>query len=304
VKPSKEVPAPQPQLEAQLQAALALAPSPARVSTLEELAIKASRAGAVAVVKKCLAATPDPKKNALAARCAKRLARAGQAEGAAEVANSISNNPGLRDQTLRQMAQGKVEEPDVLCWAVQNNRIEMVTELLEEGTPVDARDTRGNFPLVYAVDSSNEPMVRLLLGHNPNVNGKYGNDTTYLGWAVEKGHPGIVEALLAKGADPNAPFNWFPLHPTKLPLVLASQKGNLAVVKALLAANGIDVNARDGAGDTALIGAAQADHPAVVEALLARKADPRITDNKGKTALDIARDSKNQSLVERLEGKQ
>jgi ankyrin repeat protein len=70
-------------------------------------------------------------------------------------------------------------------------------------------------------------------------------------------------------------------------LIEASAAGNLARVKAFLAANDI-VNARDAKGGTALIRASENGHLDVVQALLASKADVNAKNNVGYTALMIA----------------
>ena len=67
----------------------------------------------------------------------------------------------------------------------------------------------------------------------------------------------------------------------------ASRQGNLEAVK-LLIDKGVDVNARNRSGSSALIVAAYTNRPGVVKALLETGADTDIKNRKGLTALQAA----------------
>ena len=67
----------------------------------------------------------------------------------------------------------------------------------------------------------------------------------------------------------------------------AAQAGDIEVLKAALAA-GVDVDARDGQGWTALMHAVNRGHPLLVESLLMAKAEPDVRAPDGATALFIA----------------
>jgi ankyrin repeat protein len=71
-------------------------------------------------------------------------------------------------------------------------------------------------------------------------------------------------------------------------LLRAAREGNADTVKALLSAQGTDVNATDERGSTALIEAARYGHDHVVRALLAAGANTKARDREGKTALMLA----------------
>jgi ankyrin repeat protein len=73
----------------------------------------------------------------------------------------------------------------------------------------------------------------------------------------------------------------------KTPLIEAAEKGQLAVVKALLGW-GVEVNRAVSVNGTALAVAAGNGHKAVVEALLDAKADPNVVSESGGTALGAA----------------
>lgn len=112
---------------------------------------------------------------------------------------------------------------------------------------------------------------------------KYG--LTSLHWASDRGHAEAIEALLASGADVNAVegrlFRRRPLH-------FAALSGSEAAVRALLAADGVDVDAVDYRGSTALHGAAHAGASGVIRALLAAGADASRTRSDKETALHVA----------------
>ena len=71
-------------------------------------------------------------------------------------------------------------------------------------------------------------------------------------------------------------------------LLRAARDGKVDTVKELLTTPGIDVNATDERGDTALIEAARFGHDHVARALLAAGANPKARDKDGKTPLMIA----------------
>lgn len=82
------------------------------------------------------------------------------------------------------------------------------------------------------------------------------------------------------------------------PLLLAASEGRLDAVRYLLD-QGADVNARDERGRSALTEAAFYDNIAVVKELILRGADLNAVSDEG-TALDIAIDTKHDSVVELL----
>ena len=97
---------------------------------------------------------------------------------------------------------------------------------------------------------------------------------------LRKGHAGVVELLLARGADPNKART----DTGGTPCYVAAQKGHAGVVELLLA-RGADPNkARTDDGATPCFIAALNGHAGVVELLLARGADPnKATTDDGAT---------------------
>jgi ankyrin repeat protein len=158
-------------------------------------------------------------------------------------------------------------------------------------------------------------LIRSLLAHGANVNAQLkkiqpyrtkldrgddtmlGAGTTPMLRAAKAGDAEAIQALLAKGADPKLP--------TKsgiTPLMAAAGLGTkeedttarkkteaeaIASMKLCLDA-GVDVNAGDNQGDTALHGAAQKGWDQVVQFLVDHGAKLDVKDKKGHTPLDAA----------------
>ena len=83
-------------------------------------------------------------------------------------------------------------------------------------------------------------------------------------------------------------------------LLRAAREGNADTVKALLSAQGTDVNATDERGSTALIEAARYGHDDVVRALITAGANVKARDGDGKTALMLAVAGGHDSVVREL----
>ena len=111
--------------------------------------------------------------------------------------------------------------------------------------------------------------------------------------AAKAGNVAKVKELLGKNANPNCKVGGV------TPLVWASYKGQLGIVKLLLA-KGADINAQDKDGDTPLIAAVFANQPGIVEYLFAKGANKEIKNKKGKTALMVAKEKKRNKIIKIL----
>ena len=124
--------------------------------------------------------------------------------------------------------------------------------------------------------------VEQLLAGGADVNA----DNGLLGFTalmLAAGHPAIVRALIAHGADINARDMF-----GKTALMHAAAGGHTDSADLLLSA-GTDVNARSGIGATALIEAAMNGHVGAIDLLLSKGADVGVEDTKdGLTALMAA----------------
>lgn len=120
---------------------------------------------------------------------------------------------------------------------------------------------------------------------------------TALHLAAYFGHAEIVRRLLRAGADVHAVSrNDSRLHP----LNSGAAGGDVGVVEALLAA-GANPDARQAGGYTPLMGAAAAGSERITDRLLEAGADPASTSEDGRTAADLARERGHPDLAERLD---
>lgn len=113
--------------------------------------------------------------------------------------------------------------------------------------------------------------------------------------AVEKAHPHVVDALLERGADPNArDKNYSP------PLHEAACIGCLPMVKSLIE-KGADPNARDRVGRTPLHYAAYMGTTSMIQLLIEKGADKDARDQNNCTPLHLAaHEEQNQAAMEVL----
>ena len=102
-------------------------------------------------------------------------------------------------------------------------------------------------PLVEAVKSGDVTTARALLAKGADVNAPEPDGTTALHWAVQKGDVDLVSRLLRAGAKVNV-TNQFGVTPMSEAAVTA----NPAMIDRLLAA-GADVESPNGDGQTALM---------------------------------------------------
>ena len=192
-----------------------------------------------------------------------------------------------------------------LTYAIQNKDPKIALTLLEKADP-NMQDALGNSPIHLAVKNEKDEIFDALLEKNADVNvggmsGKTKNQTA-LYVAVLKDREDLVQRLLDKGANPNIADSQgaFPLSEAA-----AKAGANPNVVKRLLDA-GANVNAQEANKGTALIYAASNKSIApqtrteIVKLLLAKGADKSLKDDKGKTALDWAKESKSADVVDIL----
>ncbi|MDR0136124.1 M48 family metalloprotease [Metabacillus idriensis] len=155
------------------------------------------------------------------------------------------------------------EETTQLMLAASENDLERAEELIESGEDVNAQDSLGMTPLMYAsyppADEYEEELI---------INAE------------------MVELLLKNGADPN----------------IVSDNGDVATVDIiysgdldlaeLLIEKNADINLEDGYGQTALIAAVYEEDVKMVELLLNAGADPDYATSEDETARSIAEEIK------------
>ena len=112
--------------------------------------------------------------------------------------------------------------------------------------------------------------------------------------AVEEGDTDAVELFLAAGMNTEAKDD-----AGRTALINAASRGSNNISKKLLG-RGADANARDGRGSTALMESAEGDHKDTTEVLLENGADVNLADDDGRTALIRAAARGNSEIVRML----
>ena len=164
--------------------------------------------------------------------------------------------------------------------------VEDVTACLAAGADVAALTEREEkTPLHLAAEFSMNPgVVEALVAAGADLEARKRGDHTPLHWAAAfSENPAVIEALLAAGADVNAP-----LYDGGTVLYMAGLWNENAAVMGTLLAAGADASARLEDGRTVLHHAARNENPAVIEALLAAGADVNALMNDGRTVLHFA----------------
>lgn len=182
-----------------------------------------------------------------------------------------------------------------LHYAVIMQNSEQVFLLLERGACSEVKTTTcGQTPLVLAVRMQNAALVTILLGAGcPNTAVCW----TPLCHAVDKGNVKILQMLLDAGASYQVE-----MAGGRTPLHAAATNGDHVILKMLLN-TGARIDAADWTGATPLhFSVKGADPMNTAKMLLAAGADPRLKNQAGRTARDIAYNEWNEELATMIEG--
>jgi len=136
-----------------------------------------------------------------------------------------------------------------LMLAVRSGHLELVRELLDRGAEIHAKDADGKTALGWASRTNHQDVVRELFHRSPvfSMNAHFDCDSTALLEATRQGQTDAVFDLLSRcsGLDPRDSFG-------NTPLMVAVQNGYVELVRDYLVVYGVDVNAINYVGDTAL----------------------------------------------------
>jgi hypothetical protein len=202
----------------------------------------------------------------------------------------------------------EVPEKGVTATIAAKPAFASIDEAVSRGTPDDVRlfvtlhpeslqkGARENSrtPLEQAVLRNKPETAALLLdaGADPNVTDA--SQRTPLHTAIQRNNPAVVAALLKAGAtpDPGDKDGWTPLHH-------AAAKNQPESAKILIE-GGADPTKLSALGGTPLHEAAASGGKEIIELLLTTKIDPSLKSKQDVTALDLAREYKNQAAIDIL----
>jgi len=142
---------------------------------------------------------------------------------------------------------------------------------------VNAASERKATPLIYAAAFGSVEAMRILIEAGADVNARNAFDATALIWCASD--LAKVRLLVEKGADVNAKSKQ-----GKTPLLVAANHSGTEPIVRLLLAKGADAKAVDGFLNTSLIVAADADDTEVVSLLIGKGVDVNAKNRAGNTA--------------------
>jgi len=179
--------------------------------------------------------------------------------------------------------------------AARNADAAAMERFLRDGAAVDSRNRLGESALLIVIKKDRFDLARSLVAAGADVNLAAINGTTPLMAAAYGGDIEFVKLLLDKGAKIDAVDRI-----KKNAVTYAAGEGRTDVVM-LFIARGVDPNAVYQNGLTALMWAAGYGRVDTMRALVAARARTEPRDDRGKTALDIARENGQAAAVEFLE---
>ena len=240
------------------------------------------------------------------------LLHAAAADGQLEVIEMLLSVGGRKLMTV---VAGEAGTP--LHQAAGHGHKDVVTLLLNEGCPIDIRESNGYTALHFAAQYGHIHIIETLINHGLDVNivsnkgttplhsaaihgqlesvqtllrlgGRKSLTTTAkkagtpLHRAAAEGHKDVVSLLLKEGCSINVPDGegMSPVH-------VATMSGKVDIIEMLMR-HDLDVRLRDGDGFTALHFAAQCGQVVIIELLVNHGLDVNAEDNEGCTPLHSA----------------
>lgn len=168
--------------------------------------------------------------------------------------------------------------------------VDGVTEILDNGGDIKARDERGRTTLHWAAAFGEKPgVVALLLDRGADIDAREEDGWTPLHGAAqtEVNSTELVVVLLDRGADIEVRN-----EDGATPLHVAAAHSKAPAIVAVFLDRGADIKARDNDGETPLHWAAAVSNtPEVVALLLDRGADATVQNAAGRTPFDNAKEN-------------
>jgi ankyrin repeat protein len=245
---------------------------------------------------------------------------------------------GLPDVILTLITHGhspnvtdSYHQTPLLLAAVNGYKSAVSVLIATDGIDINCEDKHGRTPLSFAAEGGHDGVVnQLLTQEDVDLNSKDEYDQAPLSWAAWKGHTAVVDLLSTKDcANPNVEHTLYGavhlsiaarkgneeavklfftrLHPNSIDkygqtlLAVAAACGQEAILKLMIAVDGIHLDLKDVHGKTALMYAAENGHEAIVKLLLdVENVDHSAKDKNGQTALFWALENKHESIVKLL----
>ena len=168
-----------------------------------------------------------------------------------------------------------------LMIACERGNIDVINVLLEAGSDPDITDASGNTCLQCSVlQGCSIEVLQTIIDHGAQVNATNKNGQTALMMASDCGYLNGINMLLRAGADPNV-IN----ANGSTCLHFASRHGSSKEALQTIIDHGVNVNATNKKGHTALMMASEFGHLNGIHVLLKAGAQPNITDVYGNTCL-------------------
>ena len=189
----------------------------------------------------------------------------------------------------------KIGEPymqSTLIKAVEDEKIDEVIRLLNDGALINEPDSDGWLPFICASYCNNPNLIKILLEHGADINKLDIRNFSALEGAIisigtapdNETNTKVISLLLKNGAN----SNYINSESKKTPIIWASHYGSTGAVKLLLVNDKLNINAVDKNGSSALMEASYYRNPECVALLLEHGANPNLINKEGDTALDLA----------------
>lgn len=176
--------------------------------------------------------------------------------------------------------------------AIKHDDAQAVKALLVRGFDANTIDPTGQYGLYLALREPSLKAAQVLIDWpKTDVNRLNAKDESALMLAALKGHQGLAERLIKRGADVNK-TGWTPLH-------YAASGGQLPLISLLLEHSAY-IDAESPNGTTPLMMAAMYGTPAAVKLLLQEGADPQLKNQQGLSALQFAQRGNRPDSVEAI----